>query len=108
MDLLGKHIIKGVVSVMFLALTWAVSSLWNDTKTNTRYSFEHKKEIESISERVKNIEKRQDGMNDVYVTRRELTIMLNSLKSKVDSVNSEVKNINNKFDKMIEKMYEKK
>lgn len=105
---LKKYLTSGIVSFLFLGLSWAVSTLWNDTKKNTYFSIQQSKETELLKKRLETIEEKQSNMDEIFVTRRELSIMLNSIDSKVESVNSEVKSLNVKFDKLMEKMYEKK
>ena len=103
-----KYLIQGIFALAFGALTWAISSVWNATNKNTYYSIEHNRDIISLNSRVSKLEQNQNILPEVYVTRRELNIILANIEGKVDNVNGEVKNINGKIDKIVEKLYEKK
>lgn len=103
-----KYIIQGICALAFAGLTWAISTVWDTTNKNTYYSIEHNKDITSLSARVDKLEQRQNVLPEIYVTRRELNIILSNIEGKVDSVSGEMKNINGKLDKVVEKLYDKK
>ncbi len=105
---LKKHLFNTLITVFCAALTWGVRSLWDDTDTNTKNITEYRVQIKTLSDKVDKLESNQNNLPEIYVTRRELNIMLSNIESKVDSTNSEVKIMNNKFDKLIEKMYNMK
>lgn len=103
-----KYFIQGLCALAFAGLTWAISTVWNSTNKNTYYSIEHNKDIISLTSRVNKLEQSQNTLPEIYVTRRELNIILSNIEGKVDSVNGEVKNINGKLDKVVEKLYDQR
>ncbi len=105
---LKRIIFNGVAGVLYGILSWGVFALWTDTKHNTEDNIKQSTTLETIENRIDKLENSQSNLPEIYVTRRELNIILSNIESKVDSTNSEVKIMNGKFDKLMEKIYEKK
>lgn len=110
-----KYLFQIIITVSLSIISFIVKGIYVDVKTNTSFSIQHTRDINSIKERVGILEKNYNSMPDIYVTRRELNIILSNIDTKVDniktdvnSIGSDVKDINNKFDRLIEKIYEKK
>lgn len=111
---LKKYLFNTIYTLALSILGFWVTSIWSDVKSNTSYSISHTKSIKTIEERLNSLENHYDKLPDVYVTRRELNVILGSIDTKMDNVKSDVSNIsndmrdiNNKFDKLFEKIYEK-
>lgn len=109
-----KYIINGMIGLGFAALTWWISTVWEATKINTEYSIKYTESFKTINIKLNQLEKNIDKMPDTYVTRRELDIRLQNIDTKIGNLNQEVrsignnvKDVNNKFDRLLEKIYEK-
>lgn len=109
-----KYLFQTIITVTLGIMSFIVKGIYSDVKTNTSFSIQHTRDIKTITERVENLEKNYNSMPDVYVTRRELNIILGNIDTKVDNIKtdvnaigSDVKDINNKFDRLMEKIYEK-
>ena len=103
-----RKIMDSIMGLLFIFLTWGISTIWNKTENNTSFNIKHQNSINTLKERIDTLEKNYSNMPDTYVTRRELNIILGSIDAKVDSIGTDVKDMNVKFDRMLEKIYEKK
>lgn len=109
-----KYLFQTIITISLGIIGFIVKGIYVDIKTNTSFSIQHTRDLKTIAERVGILEKNYNSMPDIYITRRELNIILSNIDTKIDnikydvnSIGSDVKDINVKFDKLLEKFYEK-
>lgn len=90
-------IIAGIGGIFFTA--------FNSINDNTYFSKQHTKDIKELKEKIASLENAHDKMNDIYVTRRELNIIMNNIENNTSNINNTINSINNKLEKLTDKMY---
>lgn len=109
-----KNIFNIAITIVLGIIGWNIRTMVTKIETNTKYSIEYHKEFEKVNSKIIQLEKDIDKMPDTYVTRRELDIRLQNIDTKIGTLNQEVgsigndvKDMNSKFDRLLEKIYDK-
>lgn len=90
-------IIAGIGGIFFTA--------FNSISDNTYFSKQHTKEIKEIKEKINTLENNQNKMSDIYVTRRELNIIMDNIESNTNNINKSINSIDNKLERLTDKIY---
>lgn len=90
-------IIAGIGGIFFTA--------FNSISDNTYFSKQHTKDIKEIQKRIDTLENNQNKMSDIYVTRRELNIIMDNIESNTNNINKSINSIDNKLERLTDKIY---
>lgn len=97
-----KNFIIGAIISGIIGLVFTTFSRINE---NTTWSKIHSNDIKKLDDRILELEKNQRKMDDTYVTRRELTIILENINNNTNNINKAINSIDNKLDNLTEKIY---
>ena len=111
---LTNKVLAGVITLIFGALSAFSGWLWSNVSSNSKAIVAYEGKIKTIEDKVNEMNKDFDKLGDVYVTRRELNIILENIDTKLSNVSMNVNNMqvstqsmNEKLDKLTEKLYQK-
>lgn len=109
-----NKVLGAVIVLIFGALSAFSGWLWTSVSKHNETLTSHETKIITIEDKMKEMDKDFDKLGDVYVTRRELNIILENIDTKLSNVSMNVNNmqvstqsINDKLDKLTEKLYQK-
>lgn len=96
---------NSIIGVVIAGIGGIFFTAFNSISDNTYFSKQHSKDINDLKEKMKILENTQDKMNDIYVTRRELNIIMNNIENNTNNINNTINSINNKLERLTDKMY---
>ena len=96
---------NSIIGVIIAGIGGIFFTGFNQINDNTYYSKQHTKDIKDIQKRIDALENNQNRMSDIYVTRRELNIIMDNIESNTNNINKSINSIDNKLERLTDKIY---
>lgn len=95
---------KTVVTCVIGSLVACLFKIFSDISDNTYFSKQHTQELSKLQIRVERLEEENKKLSDIYVTRRELSIIVDSLKNTLISVDQKIDRVDRNLEKISDKL----
>lgn len=95
---------KTIVTCIIGSLVACLFKIFSDISDNTYFSKQHAQEIIKLQHRIDRLEDENKKLSDVYVTRRELSVIIDSLKNTLVSVDQKIDRVDRNLEKISDKL----
>lgn len=95
---------KTIVTCIIGSLVACLFKIFSDISDNTYFSKQHTQEITKLQHRIDRLEDENKKLSDVYVTRRELSVIIDSLKNTLVSVDQKIDRVDRNLEKISDKL----